>query len=160
MIRVPACACVSRVSRVCPGSPRCLFTGTVCTVRSSRASSLTRWGGSGRCSSRGGRGRRRWRRGRYKRRREEVSETPKAPVFQAHARINGGRPSARRDPALTPRSHARSSSRRKAPTDHPRSSTWRHPFSIVRVPGVGTVARTTEMSHEIHNLGHYLGKFW
>ena len=27
MIRVPACARVSRVSRVCPGSPRCLFTG-------------------------------------------------------------------------------------------------------------------------------------
>ena len=26
MIRVPVCA---RVSRVCPGSPRCLFTGTV-----------------------------------------------------------------------------------------------------------------------------------
>ena len=45
VIRVPACACVSRVSRVCPGSPRCLFTGTVCTVRSSRADE---WGGSGR----------------------------------------------------------------------------------------------------------------
>ena len=29
VIRVPACALVSRVSRVCPGSPRCLFTGTV-----------------------------------------------------------------------------------------------------------------------------------
>ena len=29
VIRVPACARVSRVSRVCPGSPRCLFTGTV-----------------------------------------------------------------------------------------------------------------------------------
>ena len=29
MIRVPACARVSRVSRVCSGSPRCLFTGTV-----------------------------------------------------------------------------------------------------------------------------------
>ena len=28
VIRVPACARVSRVSRVCPGSPRCLFTGT------------------------------------------------------------------------------------------------------------------------------------
>ena len=28
MTRVPACARVSRVSRVCPGSPRCLFTGT------------------------------------------------------------------------------------------------------------------------------------
>ena len=28
MIRVPACARVSRVSRVCSGSPRCLFTGT------------------------------------------------------------------------------------------------------------------------------------
>ena len=27
VIRVPACARVSRVSRVCPGSPRCLFTG-------------------------------------------------------------------------------------------------------------------------------------
>ena len=26
VIRVPACARVSRVSRVCPGSPRCLFT--------------------------------------------------------------------------------------------------------------------------------------
>ena len=32
VIRVPACARVSRVSRVCPGSPRCLFTGTVVTV--------------------------------------------------------------------------------------------------------------------------------
>ena len=30
LIRVPACARVSRVSRVCPGSPRCLFTGTHC----------------------------------------------------------------------------------------------------------------------------------
>ena len=29
MFRVPACARVSRVSRVCPGSPRCLFTGTI-----------------------------------------------------------------------------------------------------------------------------------
>ena len=29
VIRVPACARVSRVSSVCPGSPRCLFTGTV-----------------------------------------------------------------------------------------------------------------------------------
>ena len=29
MIRVPACARVSCVSRVCPGSPRCLFTGTL-----------------------------------------------------------------------------------------------------------------------------------
>ena len=29
VIRVPACARVSRVSRVCPGSPRCLFTGPV-----------------------------------------------------------------------------------------------------------------------------------
>ena len=29
MIRVPVCARVSCVSRVCPGSPRCLFTGTV-----------------------------------------------------------------------------------------------------------------------------------
>ena len=29
VIRVPACARVSRVSRVCPGSLRCLFTGTV-----------------------------------------------------------------------------------------------------------------------------------
>ena len=29
VIRVPACARVSRVSRVCPGSPRCIFTGTV-----------------------------------------------------------------------------------------------------------------------------------
>ena len=29
MIRVPVCA---RVSRVCPGSPRCLFTGTVIPV--------------------------------------------------------------------------------------------------------------------------------
>ena len=28
VIRLPACARVSRVSRVCPGSPRCLFTGT------------------------------------------------------------------------------------------------------------------------------------
>ena len=28
VIRVPACARVSRVSRVCPGSPRCLFTGS------------------------------------------------------------------------------------------------------------------------------------
>ena len=27
VIRMPACARVSRVSRVCPGSPRCLFTG-------------------------------------------------------------------------------------------------------------------------------------
>ena len=27
VIRVPACARVSRVTRVCPGSPRCLFTG-------------------------------------------------------------------------------------------------------------------------------------
>ena len=27
VIRLPACARVSRVSRVCPGSPRCLFTG-------------------------------------------------------------------------------------------------------------------------------------
>ena len=27
VIRVPACARVSRVSHVCPGSPRCLFTG-------------------------------------------------------------------------------------------------------------------------------------
>ena len=27
MIRVPVCARVSRVSCVCPGSPRCLFTG-------------------------------------------------------------------------------------------------------------------------------------
>ena len=27
VIRVPARARVSRVSRVCPGSPRCLFTG-------------------------------------------------------------------------------------------------------------------------------------
>ena len=33
-IRVPACARVSRVSRVCPGSPRCLFTGTVPCWRS------------------------------------------------------------------------------------------------------------------------------
>ena len=32
VIRVPACARVSRVSRMCPGSPRCLFTGT-CTPR-------------------------------------------------------------------------------------------------------------------------------
>ena len=31
VIRVPACARVSRVSRVCPGSPRCLFTGRYCT---------------------------------------------------------------------------------------------------------------------------------
>ena len=30
-IRVPVCARVS-VSRVCPGSPRCLFTGTVLYV--------------------------------------------------------------------------------------------------------------------------------
>ena len=30
MVRVPLCARVSRVSRVCPGSPRCLFTGPVC----------------------------------------------------------------------------------------------------------------------------------
>ena len=29
VIRVPACARVSRVSRVCPGSPRCLFTGSL-----------------------------------------------------------------------------------------------------------------------------------
>ena len=29
VIRAPACARVSRVSRVCPGSPRYLFTGTV-----------------------------------------------------------------------------------------------------------------------------------
>ena len=32
VIRVPACARVSRVSRVCPGSPRCLFTGTSCNT--------------------------------------------------------------------------------------------------------------------------------
>ena len=30
VIRVPVCARVSCVPRVCPGSPRCLFTGTVC----------------------------------------------------------------------------------------------------------------------------------
>ena len=29
VIGLPACARVSRVSRVCPGSPRCLFTGMV-----------------------------------------------------------------------------------------------------------------------------------
>ena len=29
VFRVPACARVSRVSRVCPGSLRCLFTGTI-----------------------------------------------------------------------------------------------------------------------------------
>ena len=29
VIRVPACAHMSRVSRVFPGSPRCLFTGAV-----------------------------------------------------------------------------------------------------------------------------------
>ena len=33
VIRVPACARVSRVSRVCPGSPRCLFTGTETATR-------------------------------------------------------------------------------------------------------------------------------
>ena len=27
LVCVPLCVCVSRVSRVCPGSPRCLFTG-------------------------------------------------------------------------------------------------------------------------------------
>jgi len=27
VVRVPLCVRVSRVSRVCPGSPRCLFTG-------------------------------------------------------------------------------------------------------------------------------------
>ena len=46
--------------------------GTDTASRSSRASpasSLTRWGGSGRCSSRGGGGRRRWRRGRWRSRR-------------------------------------------------------------------------------------------
>ena len=37
--------------------------------RASPASSLTRWGGSGRCSSRGVSGRRRWRRGRWRSRR-------------------------------------------------------------------------------------------
>ena len=48
------------------------WRGTDTASRSSRASpasSLTRWGGSGRCSSRGGRGRRRWRRGRWRSRR-------------------------------------------------------------------------------------------
>ena len=35
VICVPARARVSRVSRVCPGSPRCLFTGT-CTVHEAR----------------------------------------------------------------------------------------------------------------------------
>jgi hypothetical protein len=29
LVCVPLCVRVSRVSRVCPGSPRCLFTGTV-----------------------------------------------------------------------------------------------------------------------------------
>ena len=29
VIRLPACARVSRVSRVCPGSPRCLFTDSI-----------------------------------------------------------------------------------------------------------------------------------
>jgi len=29
VVRVPLCVRVSRVSRVCPGSPRCLFTGPV-----------------------------------------------------------------------------------------------------------------------------------
>ena len=33
VFRVPACARVSRVSRVCPGSPRCLFTGTIVACR-------------------------------------------------------------------------------------------------------------------------------
>jgi hypothetical protein len=28
VVCVPLCVRVSRVSRVCPGSPRCLFTGT------------------------------------------------------------------------------------------------------------------------------------
>ena len=48
------------------------WRGTDTASRSSRASpasSLTRWGGSGRCSSRGGSGRRRWRRGRWRSRR-------------------------------------------------------------------------------------------
>ena len=27
VVRVPLCVRVSRVSRVCPGSPRCIFTG-------------------------------------------------------------------------------------------------------------------------------------
>ena len=35
VIRVPACARVSRVSRVCPGSPRCLFTGDCSRNKSS-----------------------------------------------------------------------------------------------------------------------------
>ena len=30
VVCVPLCVRVSRVSRVCPGSPRCLFTGTCC----------------------------------------------------------------------------------------------------------------------------------
>ena len=41
VIRVPACARVSRVSRVCPGSPRCLFTGYVHTTRTSSRTSAT-----------------------------------------------------------------------------------------------------------------------
>ena len=38
MVRVPLCVRVSRVSRVCPGSPRCLFTGkkTVSVISRSR----------------------------------------------------------------------------------------------------------------------------
>jgi hypothetical protein len=43
VVCVPLCVRVSRVSRVCPGSPRCLFTGTV---------RLELIGGSGRTAGR------------------------------------------------------------------------------------------------------------
>ena len=33
VVCVPLCVRVSRVSRVCPGSPRCLFTGTKYMLR-------------------------------------------------------------------------------------------------------------------------------
>ena len=48
VIRVPACARVSRESRVCPGSPRCLFTGRyrISEGRAARADAVA-------CSRRG-----------------------------------------------------------------------------------------------------------
>ena len=42
MIRLPACARVSRVSRVCPGSPRCLFTAPPAVTHLPRAPSFRR----------------------------------------------------------------------------------------------------------------------
>ena len=42
MIRVPVCARVSCVSRVCPGSPRCLFTGTPYGSLAHRAAAAAR----------------------------------------------------------------------------------------------------------------------